>query len=164
MAQKGLELGTNAGPPHPAAWRAQRVGWWLLGMFVIAAALGVFGDGPVSKRRVTAADGQLTFEYERFVRIDAPAQMRVDVPPAVGARDVELWLAREYLQHIEIETMTPQPLETTSAPAALYYRFRVTEGGGAIAFNYKARKAGPLHATIGLKGTPGIRFAQWVYP
>ena len=164
MGSKGLELGKNTAPPHAAAWLAQRIGWWLLGMFVVAAALGVFGDGPASRQRVAAPGGQMVLEYERFVRIDAPAQMRVEVTQAAGTHDVELWLARDYAQHIEIETISPQPLGTAVGREALFYRFRVQDAPTAITFNFKPRKTGRVHAAIGLAGAPGIGFTQRVYP
>lgn len=164
MGSKGLELGTNAAPPHPAAWRAQRIGWVLLGMFVVAAALGVFGDGPASTQRVADAGGQFTLEYERFARIDAPVQMRIEIAPHAGARNIELWLAREYAHHIEIETISPQPVSTAAGREALFYRFRVIDAPTTITFSYKPRTAGRLHAAIGVAGAPGIAFTQWVYP
>lgn len=164
MGSKGLELGTNAAPPHAAAWRMQRIGWWLLGMFVVAAALGVFGDGPASRQRLVAPDGQLTLEYERFVRVDAPAQMRVEIAPPAGTRDVQLWLTRDYAQRIEITTINPQPVDTAAGREALFYRFRLTDTPTAIVFDFKPRNPGRLHAAIGLAGAPGIRFTQRVYP
>lgn len=164
MGTKGLELGTNAAPPHAAAWHAQRIGWVLLGMFVVAAALGVFGDGPASRQRVADGGGQFTLEYERFVRIDAPAQMRVEIAPHTDMRDVKLWLAHDYAQHIEIETITPQPVGTAAGREALFYRFRVIEAPTTITFSFKPRTTGRLHAAIGLAGAPGIAFTQWVYP
>ena len=164
MATQGLELGNHATPPHAAAWLAQRIGWWLLGMFVVAAALGVFGDGPVSRQRVVAPGGQMIVEYERFARIDAPTSMRIEVAQRAGAHDVELWLSRAYAQHIEIETISPQPLGTAAGRDALFYRFRVQDAPTAITFNFKPRKTGRMHAAVGLAGTPGIGFAQRVYP
>ena len=164
MAAKGLDLGTHATPPSAAAWRAQRVGWWLLGMFVVAAALGVFGNGPASSHRVADPRSQLTLEYERFTRIDAPTQMRVEIAPPAGTQAVELWLARDYAEHIEMEAISPPPASAAAGREALFYRFRVADGPTTITFAYKARKTGGVHAAIGLAGTPGIGFTQWVYP
>ena len=164
MGTKGLELGTSAAPPRAGAWRTQRIGWWLLGMFVVAAAFGVFGDGPVSRQRAVTPGGQLTLEYERFVRIDAPAQMRIEVAAPAGTQDIQLWLARDYAERIEIETISPAPVGTAAGRKALFYRFRVTDTPTAITFNYKPRKTGRLHAAIGLTDAPGIGFSQRVYP
>lgn len=164
MASEGVDLGANAVPPRAAAWRAQRIGWWLLGMFVVAATLGVFGNGPASSQRVADPRAKLTLEYERFARVDAPAQMRVEISPPVGTRDIELWLARGYAEHIEIETISPEPVSTAAGREALFYRFRVADAPTTITFNYRPRKTGRLHGAIGLTRNPGIGFSQQVYP
>jgi hypothetical protein len=48
-------------------WAAQRIGWIAIGAFVIAALVGVFGQGPLSS--AAAGGNALRIEYERFARL-----------------------------------------------------------------------------------------------
>ena len=57
-------------------WRAQRIGWGVLTVALLAALLGVFGSGPLSHTTVSDASGRLTITYERFARLLAPPPTR----------------------------------------------------------------------------------------
>jgi hypothetical protein len=48
-------------------WRVQRIGWLIIAAVIVAALLGVFGGGPLSRAAVQG-DG-LRLEYERFARL-----------------------------------------------------------------------------------------------
>lgn len=71
------ELGVS--PPGPRT--AQRIGWVLLLLAILAAAAGAFGDGPLSRASISAPGG-VRVDYERIVRRRAPTEIRIVVPSA----------------------------------------------------------------------------------
>ena len=56
-------------PFQRRAWVAQRIGWVLMALFVLAAAVGLLGAGPLSHARIDVP-GLMTLEYERFARFE----------------------------------------------------------------------------------------------
>ncbi|MDI1428452.1 hypothetical protein [Polyangium sorediatum] len=56
--------------------RVRRVGRALLFLFVLLAALGLFGDGPLSHARAGDASG-LFVRYERFLRVDGTTRFEI---------------------------------------------------------------------------------------
>jgi hypothetical protein len=80
-------------------WRVPRVGWLIIGAAVVAALLGLFGTGPLS--RASTDGGGLTVEYDRFARREqthaappCPAAIEVrcagfDCRPAVPAANLQ---------------------------------------------------------------------------
>src|SRR4029079_12532418 len=48
------------------SWTVERAGWLILGVVMVAALVGLFGYGPVSKAHLNGND--LKLSYERFQR------------------------------------------------------------------------------------------------
>lgn len=49
-------------------WRAERVGWLLLGALLLLSLIGVFGEGPLSTSQGRSLDGSAVADFERFAR------------------------------------------------------------------------------------------------
>ena len=56
-------------------WRAERIGWAVLAFILLAAALGLFGQGPLGGTVVAAGDDSLSLTYERFWRLSSPTRL-----------------------------------------------------------------------------------------
>jgi hypothetical protein len=109
------------------AWVAQRVGWALMALFVIAAAVGLLGSGPLSHARA-AVPGVMTVEYERFALFETSETLRVRLDPAATAGEVvRLSLNREFLDSAKMGTVLPPPARVESAAGRLIYVFAVGE-------------------------------------
>jgi hypothetical protein len=112
-------------PFQQREWIAERVAWAVMALLVAAALLGDFGTGPLS--RTTAGDeaGPMWLEYDRFVRLLAPAPLRVQLGPG-AARDgmVRLWIDRRYIDSFELQQVTPQPDSMELGIERLIFTFR----------------------------------------
>src|SRR6478736_7285825 len=64
------------------SWKIQRAGWVLLLLFVSSAALGVFGNGLLSK--VHRQWNEYSVGYERFGRYEMPQQIKIIAPSKDG--------------------------------------------------------------------------------
>ena len=58
-------------------WIAERVGWTVITLVILAALLGLFGSGWLSEASVGTPEGALRLEYSRFGRFLAPMTLRL---------------------------------------------------------------------------------------
>jgi hypothetical protein len=138
-------------------WVAQRVGWFIIGMAILAAVAGVFGTGHVS--RASARSAGLQVEYERFGRLQQPMKLRLVVSEARHG----IALSRDYFDSLHIEQITPQPSEVEAAGPWLIYRF-AGSGPLAISFDLKAEEFGSLRGAARTADGNGVAFFQFIYP
>jgi hypothetical protein len=64
-------------------WIAERVGWTVITLVILAALLGLFGSGWLSEASVGTPEGALRLEYSRFGRFLAPTTLRLHLGPDV---------------------------------------------------------------------------------
>lgn len=109
-------------------WRASQALWFLLLAVILAAALGVFGGGPLSHAEAGSVTGQLWAEYERVVRFGASVRLIVHARPQPDA-DIRFTLGHSLVRAFRIERITPSPSSTALADNGVEYRFPA-EGTG----------------------------------
>lgn len=140
-------------------WAAQRTGWLLIGIVILAALAGSFGSGPIS--RASAKDDRLEFQYERFARLQQPTQIHFSLGPQ---RSSQLAVSRRYVDAVHVEQIISEPSEVAATGEWLIYRF-VGAGPISITFTVKPEQFGGLSGAAQVPG--GGRstvFHQFVYP
>lgn len=148
-------------------WRASRLGWGLMAVVLLAAALGVFGVGVFSGTTRKTEGGLLEVEYERFGRHRAPTSLVLSLgPEAVRDGKVRLWLDREYLHGLNIESITPEPDSVETQEDRLIYAFNAAESGLPVLINYSLQTdhLGLRQGRVGIEDGPGVDFWQLIYP
>src|SRR5688572_10160657 len=89
---------------HEKGWIIQRIGWVLLMLMLIAASLGLFGNGILSNKYL--ATNTASVSYERFGRFDSPMKIKINA----GAQGrLELKIPQTYLRKMELDKIVPQP-------------------------------------------------------
>lgn len=148
------------------SWRAERIGWTIMALLVVAALLGLFAVGPLSWTTTSDAAGLLQVEHERFQRRSAPASLTIDVAAAaVPTASVEIEVDDEFLRTYEIRTMRPQPAESVATPDGLRLRFRVEPRAPAtIRLYLQPERIGRARPTLGLTGRTPVELPVFVYP
>ncbi|WP_051935415.1 hypothetical protein [Deinococcus sp. YIM 77859] len=154
---------------HRRELRAEKIGWLLMLLVVVAALLGVFGSGPLSKGQVRAAGGALSAEYPRFARYLAPAELRLTFDPAaVQEGALHVWLSREFLDEVQVEAITPEPDAQQLEGDRLTYTFGARNTGEPVEVVFQLRMAdiGRLPGRVGLTNTTAeeLRFNTLIYP
>jgi hypothetical protein len=143
---------------------AQRFGWAGVFGFVLAGLLGVLGQGPLSGKSVAAQNGSVRVEYNRFVRRQAPEDLRIHIRPGPDGA-ARVWMGPEYLRRLRIERVTPQPVSVESASGRLTYVFRATgDAPLEVAVVYEFVEFGPVAGELGIPGGASLQFNQFVYP
>jgi hypothetical protein len=149
------------------AWVAQRVAWVLMALFVLAAAVGVLGSGPVSHAR-GAVPGVMTLEYERFARFETSETLTVRLASAATTGDVvRLSLDRDFLDSAKIETVLPPPVRVEAAAGRLIYVFPLVEPRVplVVTFTFEPQAIGVQEGVVRLESRDArIAFRQLVYP
>lgn len=156
---------------HRRELRAERIGWAAMLLVVLLALLGLFGSGPLSRNQIQTADGGLQVRYNRFARYMAPTELRLTFgPEAVQDGQVHVWLSRQYVQHLQIQKIIPEPDSVQLEGQRLTYTFNVLQNGqpGEIVFELETKATGHLRGAAGLAGPSGktreVAFATFVYP
>ncbi|HET7584279.1 MAG TPA: hypothetical protein VFK13_05195 [Gemmatimonadaceae bacterium] len=149
-------------------WRAQRVGWVLMLLIVLAGLLGLAGRGPLATATAGGGDAALRIEYQRFARHGSPLRLVLHVAPNVAARDstVRVWIGRRLLQAAEVSDILPTPAATAAGPDGDIYAFRVADPArdATIAFDVQPQAYWSHHASVRLVGRPAVAFTVFVFP
>src|SRR5688572_20039263 len=112
------------------SWVVQRIAWTIMSLILIAALLGLFGNGWLSKARMSIPGGALEIEYNRFVRFQAPGELRARISPSsTEENQAGLWVSREYLKSIELKQITPAPEREITTDEGVIYLFATAHGG-----------------------------------
>ena len=141
-------------------WFWQRIGIAVLSLLVIGALLGLTGaGGPLSHGEAGDPDGAVHVEYERFVRRGARATLTVHLRSgAAGA--IQFWIAAPYFDHVQINTVVPQPDVVSFEQGRHVYTIRTGSAGATVTIHPEHRTIGRVEGEIGLVGGPSVRFRQ----
>ena len=145
-------------------WRTQRIGWIVIGVLLVAVACGLFGwGGPLSETRAAAQDGSVRIEYERFVRYESPDSLRVLF--RASSDRVRVRMDSAYAGKIQIDRISPQPLQEIGEGDAVVYEFSVKPNAEVTAtFHFVPQKYGSLDGWIAVADGPPVQFGHFVYP
>jgi hypothetical protein len=143
---------------------------WLAGLaIIVAAALGAFGNGYLSRGYARSADGALTVRYERLARNEAPGTLTVELQRAAMERgQFVIAMPRDYFDSARLRHIVPQPLEAIAAGDEMHFRFSAErdESPARIFFEFEHRVAGRLKGAARLLGPKptAVSFSQFIYP
>jgi hypothetical protein len=155
-------------------WRVERISWVAMSIALVAALLGAFGSGPLSK--TTAGDMTLgvEIEYQRFWRVEKEMPLRVRIRGAAASAgalaaaargEAAVWLDNQYLRDLVLERVEPQPIRTEVSAGHRVFVF-ATRGSEPVevVFRLRAERFGFHTGRIGPSGDEGVLVRQFVYP
>ena len=114
-------------------WRVERVGWVLMALLVVVAAIGLTGGGGSLSRAQLDASGA-TIDYPRIGRWQSPEVVTISIPSAAPGL-VDVLLPGNFLEVYTVESVSPQPYSVMSTPDGQVFTFelggstREIEGG-----------------------------------
>lgn len=109
-------------------WQIQAVGMLCMFVFILSAALGLYGDGIVSHQNLNKNEANI--EYDRFFRFEAKMDFKVKTT-SVGNTSISF--PTEYLNSFEISSIVPEPNESRFSDARVEYVFH---GGDAAEITF----------------------------
>lgn len=138
-------------------WPVLRVGWWLMGVFLILGVLGLFGSGKISWK--TDESGWATIKYERYLRYSMPTQILIY--PKGPLKDSSVYINADYLEKIHIEHIVPEPVSMTFSGDRLQVKFD-SPHIKVLVFYIEPEERGPQLLQIGI-GAQSKNFDQYIY-
>ncbi|QDV34840.1 hypothetical protein [Tautonia plasticadhaerens] len=145
----------------------QRAAWAVMAALLLAALLGLFGSGPVSRATAGGGGAPLLLEFERFARLDAETTLRARIEAAPGPDGtIRIRIDEGYLRDVQVRRITPEPDHAEVGADVVDYVFRARSPGPRVTVTFAVRpeRAGRLRGRISLgDGTP-LRFGHFVYP
>lgn len=148
------------------SWLVQRIAFWVFGLILVTALLGLFGRGGFSRQQKTSSDGFLTLEYERFLHLESPESLMLQVRHPGSDDNLRIWINTSYLDSVQIEQVTPEPESVRAEESRLVYQFSASKSNTSvrIKLNLQPEKPGSLSGLIGLENGSSLSFQQFVYP
>lgn len=146
------------------SWVAQRIGWAVMLLIIVAALAGAFGQGgPLSQAQATSDDGRLQVRYARVAHYIAPAELDIRLQPGPRAT-ARIWVDNDYLDEVEITGITPPPSRSQLSGGRTLFEFPVDGNAPAsVKFNLQMRSAGSLRGHIGMEAST-VTIEQLVLP
>jgi hypothetical protein len=142
----------------------ERVGWALMAIIVLAAALGLFGKGVMAHAELK--NDQFHLRYDRFIHYGDLATIKIEIPAPAGEPGiVAIALTNSYLHSFRIEQIIPEPESSAHGDQTLFW-FTTTNTGQPIAIQLRMEpeRVGRLEGKIFVNGEQGHAFHQFVYP
>lgn len=130
-------------------WRVQRIGWIVLGLVILPAALlGMFGGGPLATVRHEGPGG--TLESRRVMRLGVTETWEITLQ---GVHDsVAVTLDSTFLLEFDVERWVPEPVRTALIAGGLRASFAAATPPHVITVHLAPRAAGMARGTITADG------------
>jgi hypothetical protein len=148
-------------------WKAERIGWTVLALIVMAGLCGALGPGLLSRRTVQSAEGRLHVEHYAIVHHDAPAELLIQADRGETAGAVRLWFSRSLTDTTTLISATPQPASMEFQADGLTYTFTAaTRSPPAvqIVYRFKPMEFGRLQYEIRMDPAAAVQIQQFVLP
>jgi hypothetical protein len=110
-------------------WRIQRAGWATMAVLVVAAFIGLFGDGIIGQRRATFASGRIVANFDPVARRSATDSLEFEIQEIRDAA-ISLQIPRSFLQHVVIRNVEPRPIASHSDRRSVTHVFAPPLSGG----------------------------------
>ncbi|TCS35176.1 hypothetical protein EDC30_11191 [Paucimonas lemoignei] len=145
-------------------WLIQRAAWIAFLLILAAVALGLLGrGGPLSDTRISASDGKLQLQYQRFLRNHSSDTIRLSIQPRAGKTRISF--SNAYIEALEFTSITPPPDRTIAEDGVLTFEFNTRANVPAeLHFHFEPQQIGSLRGTVAMDGDAPVTFTQFVYP
>jgi len=103
---------------HRKGWIIQRIGWCLMFAFLIAALLGLFGEGPLSDKKLQS--GNISVQYERFCRYEHGMKIKLQ---SSQENISTVSIPQDYLENFRVGEIVPEPGKQLASAGYIHYVF-----------------------------------------
>ncbi|MDC3955443.1 hypothetical protein KEG38_16365 [Polyangium jinanense] len=143
--------------------RVRCVGRAFLILFVLLAAAGLFGDGPLSHARAGDESGFFV-RYERFARVDGTTRFEIHPHPQNAAAPRRFFTSTSLFERGHVEHYVPEPSSVEIAADRAVITFPRVEAGGLVVLLLRPSRPGLLRFSLGEEGGPALDLSLLVYP
>jgi hypothetical protein len=169
----GFELEADARIER-RSWRLQRTAWLLAIFILIAAVVGLFGNGPLSNLQLQNSDGTLQLHLKRFTHTESPTRLTIRARTFENQEHLRLWVSQPFLSAMHIEHIAPVPDVQTADADRTIFDFHIVASHAhdvVIEFDLEPNEIGWQRGRAGIVDAAGneipsatIEFSQLCYP
>lgn len=131
---------------HILGWKVQTFGLIFIFFIVISAALGLYGDGIVSKKKITSQANAVG--YDRFLRFQSRMPLKIEISPTTPDKTV-IGFSNSYLEQFRVESIVPEPAEVAMHGEKILYTFENT-GPFTVVFYLVPQHFGGVEGTLNI--------------
>jgi hypothetical protein len=165
LARRGLQIFQDPRFSR-REWIFERAMWALMLLFVVAAAFGVFGGGPLSDGRAATPDGRMEIRYDRFLRYQTPTSVVVTLQ-RLGPEEqaIHLLVSQSLLQNFRLGQTSPQPQEIAYERGSIRYTFPIARGETqlVVRFELEPDTFGTQETHVSRAGGGAVLLRQFVW-
>lgn len=143
---------------HIISWKVQRIGWVLLYMLMGGAALGLFGNGMLSK--VETEKGKIIVSFDRFFRYEASMELEIEGNESHNFTTIAF--PQNYLKKFKVENVVPQPIRIFTQYQNVIYQFE-GDATRSVKFYLVPKEIGQVNGTMIVNRSPFI-LKHFIYP
>ena len=136
----------------------QQISIVVIFLFVVLAALGLFGEGVLSKKKLQAEG--TTIRYEKFTRHGGESKLVFDLFSGDSIKQISI--PDTYLAYFQIENIVPEPEKNRLAGNYVVYTFN-GEHSRNVTFFLSPIKIGRLKAIVKSNRTD-FELSHFIYP
>lgn len=137
----------------------QQAGIIAIFIIVILAALGLFGQGVLSNKKLEVNGNMIA--YEKFGRFGGESKLVFNLSASENSI-AQIAIPVAYLEHFKIETIVPAPSETSNINNEIIYNFKGATNNQ-ITFFLIPEKRGSIEATLRGNQT-NFNISHYIYP
>jgi hypothetical protein len=146
-------------------WTFERVGWIVMLLLLVAALVGLLGQGPLSKSERASPDNSLRVEYDRFERHGASAELTLFVRrDSAAGPAVSVWVKDDFLRGIQLDQIAPEPVRQVSVGDRTLFDIAVAGDSARLTLAFRPKKWGARRIELGIMGREPLTLSQFVYP
>jgi hypothetical protein len=109
----------------------------------------------------------LKVNYERFVHLQSPTHLDIDVDlkKAEGGK-IRIWVANQFLDRVRLDGVNPEWESVQVGSDRVIFSFNVSDhvGTATIRFDLTPERIGSQEINIGVPGEPKLSFHQIIFP
>lgn len=152
-------------PFHYGQWRLERIGQTLIACCLVAALLGLFGHHPLASATQQTADGGSSIRYDRFARIESASAVRLTLQPRKSGNGVvRVWLNQDYLDALQLTSISPLPLLAEAHDGGRAFVFQTDGSRFTATLSIQFQAVGTVHGTVRVDDGETLAVTQFVWP
>jgi hypothetical protein len=138
-------------------WSIQKWGWLFIISISVAGAIGLFGEGILSDRTVSAGNSKAA--YQHFLRHEAETKIFIESSNHISS----ISLPEEYLKNFRIVRFIPEPLNNNTVNNTVKYNFLPAENH--IVTVYLVSKGfGSVQGALTINEAENLQLNNFIYP
>jgi hypothetical protein len=147
-------------------WKSEFTGWAVLMLILLIILIGLFGFGPISKKKIGSVEEGFLIEFQSILRYRKETPLKFTVTSSIHSKHVGISVNKEFFKGITTEKIIPEPYETLigSEDYIFNFSFPNIDDPSTISFYLKPNDFGRKILRVGKEGETPKEMEIFIYP